>query len=337
MRTTYWQRWLTLAAGIALVQGGQAVAQTPGPELTAGFSTVFLRPSKGTDERLKGWELGGRYGLDPAWALEGALSRQTGSTRDGVDQRQVGVRFGPRYSWNFNRQWQVFGHVQVGWEQFSAWKGEANVQSHALAFIPGLGVEFAASPHLALRVREDLEVTHYAGQFQRSPVLYLGLAFRLGHRQKAPAPSMPVVSAMPELPPAVPRVPTPLALAPAQPVAPVVAPAPVPSRLRILFAPGQAEVSAQANRELQTWVARVKALPRTPSLQVQGHADTTGGRRFNQRLSRARARKAAALVVAAGLPVNRVEGHGSDQPVAPNGTRAGRHTNRRVEVIPSPE
>ena len=70
-----------------------------------------------------------------------------------------------------------------------------------------------------------------------------------------------------------------------------------------------------------------------------GHTDSIGTDAYNQALSE---RRAAAVrehfVREQGIPVERLEtrGFGATQPVADNGTDAGRARNRRVDVVISP-
>ena len=69
------------------------------------------------------------------------------------------------------------------------------------------------------------------------------------------------------------------------------------------------------------------------SVEVSGHTDDTGPAEGNQRLSERRAASAAQRLIAQGVPSAQVTsvGRGEDQPIAPNGTEAGRLANRRVE------
>ncbi len=69
------------------------------------------------------------------------------------------------------------------------------------------------------------------------------------------------------------------------------------------------------------------------SVEVSGHTDDTGPAEGNQRLSERRAASAAQRLIAQGVPSAQVAsvGRGEDQPIAPNGTEAGRLANRRVE------
>ena len=69
-------------------------------------------------------------------------------------------------------------------------------------------------------------------------------------------------------------------------------------------------------------------------IDVYGHTDPTGGDRINIPLSQNRAQSVASYLSRQGVNPARIatEGFGSSQPIADNGTEAGRSQNRRVEI-----
>src|SRR5262249_36209794 len=72
-------------------------------------------------------------------------------------------------------------------------------------------------------------------------------------------------------------------------------------------------------------------------VQVEGHTDNVGGVEFNQRLSEDRANTVRSFLVAQGVPPDSIasRGAGMSEPVASNGTAAGRQMNRRVDMVVS--
>ena len=74
-------------------------------------------------------------------------------------------------------------------------------------------------------------------------------------------------------------------------------------------------------------------------IEIEGHADSTGGEDYNQRLSERRAESVRAYLGEQGIGKSVVSavGFGESRPVATNGTAAGRQQNRRVEIIVSGE
>ncbi len=73
-------------------------------------------------------------------------------------------------------------------------------------------------------------------------------------------------------------------------------------------------------------------------LSIEGHTDSVGDAKLNQRLSEARAQAVLAAVTAQGIDAVRLSalGHGQDVPVADNRTDEGRAKNRRVELVRRP-
>jgi OOP family OmpA-OmpF porin len=69
-------------------------------------------------------------------------------------------------------------------------------------------------------------------------------------------------------------------------------------------------------------------------VEVAGHTDSMGDDAYNLDLSRRRAEAVRQYLTQAGVDKKRLsaEGYGEAQPVADNGTAAGRHQNRRVEL-----
>lgn len=69
-------------------------------------------------------------------------------------------------------------------------------------------------------------------------------------------------------------------------------------------------------------------------VRIEGHADATGSDAHNLELSKQRAKAVGSFLESQGVKTSRVDeiGYGEAQPVADNGTEAGRQKNRRVDV-----
>ncbi len=103
----------------------------------------------------------------------------------------------------------------------------------------------------------------------------------------------------------------------------------------ILFDTGQATIRAESAAQLQV-IAQVLKADVTLRLEIVGHTDNTGTAAGNLTLSRQRADAVKTwLVSQGGIDAARLTtaGRGDTQPVADNGTEAGRAQNRRVELI----
>jgi outer membrane protein OmpA-like peptidoglycan-associated protein len=100
----------------------------------------------------------------------------------------------------------------------------------------------------------------------------------------------------------------------------------------IYFETGKAVLRPESNDALDQVF---RFLENNPSirLEISGHTDNTGSLRINQRLSRDRAAAVVNYLVQRGISQEKLEsrGYADTQPVATNGTAAGRQQNRRVE------
>jgi len=86
-------------------------------------------------------------------------------------------------------------------------------------------------------------------------------------------------------------------------------------------------------------VGQVLAKYADTTMRITGHTDNTGSRQHNQNLSERRAGSVADYLVTRNVDRTRmlVQGMGLDQPIADNGTAAGRASNRRVELYLLPK
>ena len=103
----------------------------------------------------------------------------------------------------------------------------------------------------------------------------------------------------------------------------------------VLFAFDSADLTPQATATLQAVGADVVARAAGGTVQVIGHTDSEGSDAYNQDLSQRRAQAAAQVLAPSAQQVGlqvAAEGRGESEPVADNGTDAGRQANRRVTV-----
>ena len=102
----------------------------------------------------------------------------------------------------------------------------------------------------------------------------------------------------------------------------------------ILFETGKATLKPESMEEIQKVADYMKKNP-SARFEVQGHTDNSGSDKVNDPLSQERAEAVVKALEGLGVdPFNlRPVGKGSHEPVADNGTEAGRAQNRRVEFI----
>ncbi len=101
----------------------------------------------------------------------------------------------------------------------------------------------------------------------------------------------------------------------------------------ITFGVDRADLNAAAVETLARIADTLKAYPRT-TIDVIGHADSTGSDGYNMALSQRRAGSVAAYLASQGVQMERIvsTGRGESQPTASNDTPEGRARNRRVEI-----
>jgi outer membrane protein OmpA-like peptidoglycan-associated protein len=104
----------------------------------------------------------------------------------------------------------------------------------------------------------------------------------------------------------------------------------VPSDLS--FATGRSDLNPSLRPVLDQFA---QGLDSTVRVRIVGHTDSTGNDAINDPLSQARAQTVRNYLEDRGVPASRLEtaGRGSREPVADNGTDAGRSKNRRVEIF----
>lgn len=102
----------------------------------------------------------------------------------------------------------------------------------------------------------------------------------------------------------------------------------------ISFDSGSANVRPEFQAVLNRFAQGMKTLPNAKVIIV-GHTDNSGSAAVNDPLSLHRANATREYVVRQGISAARIstEGRGASQPIADNGTAAGRAKNRRVEIF----
>lgn len=102
---------------------------------------------------------------------------------------------------------------------------------------------------------------------------------------------------------------------------------------KIQFATGSEQILPKSEQLVDEMAAALRDHPQFRRVEIQGHTDSAGEADYNLKLSERRAESVKRALVRRGVAADRLvpKGHGEDQPIAPNETRAGRAKNRRVE------
>ena len=105
----------------------------------------------------------------------------------------------------------------------------------------------------------------------------------------------------------------------------------VPSDLS--FDTGRADIKPNMRPILDQFAQGLSGQPNT-EVRIIGHTDSTGSDDLNDRLSLQRAQATKNYLASRGVDPNRIviAGRGEHEPVADNGSDAGRARNRRVEI-----
>ena len=109
-------------------------------------------------------------------------------------------------------------------------------------------------------------------------------------------------------------------------------PAP-PATFILYFLPDSDELTAASKSELDHVFAEIRRRP-LPDIVVIGHTDTVGGERYNDRLSLARAQRVREMLIARGIPAERIQarGRGKRELLVPTPDEVREPRNRRVEI-----
>ena len=102
----------------------------------------------------------------------------------------------------------------------------------------------------------------------------------------------------------------------------------------VLFPVDRDTLLPAGRRLLRVVASKIKQHPEATRIVIEGHADALGDTDFNRRLSSWRAHAVRRSLIAWGVAPERlvVRALGSQRPIAPNTTAAGRRQNRRVEI-----
>ena len=105
--------------------------------------------------------------------------------------------------------------------------------------------------------------------------------------------------------------------------------------LRVFFDVNKSNIKDQYKPEIAKVAEKLKEFP-TANAKLEGHTDSTGPRKLNERLSLARANAVKTMLTNEyGIAAERMstEGFAADRPIAPNNTAEGRAMNRRVYAV----
>ena len=100
---------------------------------------------------------------------------------------------------------------------------------------------------------------------------------------------------------------------------------------QITFEPGEATIDGDARGTLDQMADLLKKCDTVP-MEIGGHTDSQGREEMNLQLSQSRAEAVLAALQGRRVPTANLiaRGYGEAEPIADNGTEAGREANRRI-------
>lgn len=104
------------------------------------------------------------------------------------------------------------------------------------------------------------------------------------------------------------------------------------SERKITFAPSSSDIEADAQDTIDK-ISDILRQCQDIEIEIGGHTDSQGRETMNEQLSQARADAVLNAIMARRILVSNLsaKGYGESQPIADNGTEAGREANRRIE------
>jgi len=105
---------------------------------------------------------------------------------------------------------------------------------------------------------------------------------------------------------------------------------------RVKFKSAKYDLSKDSQAALDEFAGKVKGLNEPYFVEIQGHTDNIGGKRYNEDLGERRSESVRRyLSKSQQMPLNRMStiSYGDSAPVSSNKTRKGRAENRRVVLV----
>lgn len=103
----------------------------------------------------------------------------------------------------------------------------------------------------------------------------------------------------------------------------------------VVFKTGSAELAPESDEVLSIVKEYLDAKPQITLLRIEGHTDSDGDDKANQKLSEERSMSVARWLIAKGIDCKRLHpvGFGESKPIADNNTPEGKAQNRRTAFV----
>lgn len=299
--------------------------------------------------------LGAGRWFQPRWGyevtyLQSSLESKTGLWKANEDHLDATALYRPLLD---TGRWIPFLRAGAGASRLANPLSLSGTTTTRLNLLLGAGTQVRFD-HRHLGTLELRSVTVASSSKRQEMEILVGYGYRWGSRTPnqvaAAPPPLPTPVAIPKPLPVTP-LPEPMVVPALQPVVPVLAatsvpapppvivPAPLPTKIvlgdAILhFANNGDQLDPEGGEAIKAVAVQLKAYSSAYTLMVSGHSSSLGGDAHNHALSKRRAEAVGRLLIANGIPADRVftVGRGPDAPIADNKTREGQSRNRRVEI-----
>ncbi len=102
---------------------------------------------------------------------------------------------------------------------------------------------------------------------------------------------------------------------------------------KVMFDYNKASIKMESHDLLEDVASVIKENSGIEKIQIEGHTDSDGSKKYNKKLSQKRANSVKDFLAKAGIDKSKLEavGYGESRPIADNDTDEGKEKNRRVE------
>lgn len=187
-------RILGLALGVCLLGGTAASVAQQEPKLDAGVTFIAERSLKANTSQ-NFWMEGGSIELGAnVWKGWGIAADVTGTHTNSVGNSSVPLSmitttFGPRYRWQANKKWSVYGEGLIGeanvFHTLVPTPSGADTSGNSLAIQVGGGLDYALKQRFAIRLLDAgwirTQVPNSTNSVQNTLRLGAGVVVRFGH------------------------------------------------------------------------------------------------------------------------------------------------------------
>ncbi len=182
-------RKLVWLCAVILLLSVPAMAQDhPKAEIFGGYSYLRVNPGGGAsgENFAGGWAASAAINANSWIGLAADFSghyKTISISGSDVKLKVHSYTFGPRFSYRKSEKVQPYFHALFGGATSSASAGGISASESAFAMQYGGGIDWVASPHLAIRVGQfDYIASHFGGDWQHNFAYSAGIVFRFGGR-----------------------------------------------------------------------------------------------------------------------------------------------------------